>query len=133
MTATQQTKAEIKARAMAERLDSTGNFNVEVVVEPHDAEYYSDGGVMFPARVTVHVHAHGKRLFDDSYGFSFTSFLPAEGHRASTKFLGGTRIRTLASSRRDRCKKLSLRGMWFALSSEVDNARYAAQRAAQEA
>jgi hypothetical protein len=118
---------------MAKRLEDTGNFDIEIEIEHKDAAYYSDGEVMFPAQVVVHVSAIGKRLFDDSYGFGFNTNLPAPGRRTSTRFLGGNRIRTFSRSRRDRVQKLSLRRMWFAISSEVDSARYAAQCKSQEA
>lgn len=127
------TKAETRARAMAKLLDETGNFNVEVKVEEREPTLLDSGTVLFGPSVIVHVHAGGKRIFDDTYSFSFISYLPAEGCRASTKFLGGLRIRSFARSRRDRFRRLSLKGTRFAIGCEVDSALYAAEHASKEA
>jgi hypothetical protein len=125
MTATQQTNAEIKARAMARLLEEAGfEVEVEVKIEPHAARYFTDGGVMLAARVHVHVHAHGNHLLDDGYNFGFVSWLPAEGHRASTKYSGGHLYHPLRIRGRY-SKKVSLRELRDRISSEVSSARYA--------
>lgn len=82
------TRAEQRARAYAKQLEEAG-FEVKITVTEHEGRNYSDGEVMFPGAVTASVHANGPRFLDDSYGFSFRSWLPAKGHRASTKFSFG--------------------------------------------
>lgn len=114
-----QTKAEIKARAMAKLLEEAG-YEVEVNVQSYEADYYSDGDVMTPARVHVHVHAKKDSVFSDSYHFGFVSWLPAKGHRASTSYTNGYVHRFAIGD-----KKLSLKQLRMRIGSEVDSARYA--------
>lgn len=75
------------------------------------------------------VTADGAERWDDDYGFSFVTWLSAPGHRTSTRYCGGNRYRIYA---RPFSKRLSLKQLGFAVSSEVDAARYRKQREAQE-
>jgi hypothetical protein len=116
-----QTKAEIKARTMAQLFEEAG-FKVEVRIERQDAVLFTDGDVMLPARVIAHVHANGANTWDDWYGFSFMTWLPAKGHRSSTRYIGGHLYR-MSGSFRD--KKLSLKQLRSRLGTEISLARYA--------
>jgi hypothetical protein len=117
------TKAEERARKMAERLEEAG-YACTVTVEESAPEYYRDGGVMTPARVFASVIANGPGCYDNSYGFSFASYRPAPGHRASTHFVACHRYRYAQPLG----KRLSLRELNIAISCERENARYRAQR-----
>jgi hypothetical protein len=124
------TRAETQARAMAKRLEDIG-YEVRITAEPRPAAYYSHGGVMLQASVFVSVSATAPERWDHSYGYSFISYLPAEGHRASTSFAGGHVYRPLMPSRRA-SKKAGLREMRRLIAGEVENARYRAEHAAKE-
>jgi hypothetical protein len=78
MTADISTKAKARARALAGRLEQAG-FNVKVTVERTDAQFFSSGETMLPARVLVSVSALGPSYRDNSYGFTFSTSLPARG------------------------------------------------------
>jgi hypothetical protein len=112
-----QTKAEIRARALARRLEDSG-WTVRVKVEHTEADHYSHGGVMLPAQVCVHVSADGPNPWDDMLGFSFQTWLPAPGHRSSTRYIGGRLYRRSGSHVKD--KKLSLRELRSRIGSEAD-------------
>lgn len=121
---TQETKAEVRARAMARRLEEAG-FKVTVKVEHIDPVYFSDGRVMLGAGVHVTVHADGPQSWDDMYSFSFMSQEAAEHHRASTCYTGGHLYRRLT---RRGSKKLSLKELRIRIGCEVSNARDAASQ-----
>jgi hypothetical protein len=118
----EQTKAEIRARALAKALGDIG-WKVRVEVKPIEAVLYSSGDVMLPARVMAHVRADGPHAWD-MYGFSFITWMSAPGRRSSTKFCGAHLYRLAGGS-----KKLSLKELRSRIGSEVASARYAASRA----
>lgn len=120
------TKAEARARKFAERLESAG-FTCEITVEQRPEMLYSDGEVMIPASVYVSVAADGPNRWDDRYGFSFRSYLPAKGHHATTRFCGGNRYRSFS---KNFSKRLSLKQLGFAIAGEIDSARYRASQGA---
>jgi hypothetical protein len=122
MTTAQETKAEVRARAMAKLLEEAG-FKIEVDVEHRDAQYFSDGDVMTGARLYVRVRAIGKHSWSESYTFAFESQERSKYSRASTYYIGGHLFRGLYSSLKD--KKLSLKDLRFRIASEVESARYA--------
>jgi hypothetical protein len=128
MTDTQPvTKAETRARSLADRLQEAG-YSVEIKVERSEPEYYSDGvRVMLPGRVLVHVNGDGPHRDDDRFGFSFCTWLPAKGHRTSTLYAGGNLFRPWARGRKF-SKKLSLRELRTRIAIEVDHARYRQQQ-----
>ena len=121
------TKAEIKARAIARSLERAG-WTVTVKVKHTEAEHYphDPSQVMLPARVFVSVTANGPESWDDTYAFSFVSWLPAQGHRASTRYAGGHQYPACGSKDR----KLTLKALHTAISGELHMARI---RAEQEA
>jgi hypothetical protein len=127
-TATLTTAAETKARALAERLEEAG-YTCRFSIETSAPELYSDGEVMLPGKVLVHVHADSPREYDNDYSFGFVTWLPAKGHRSSTRFVDA---RTYRPFGRPYSKKLTRQGLIWAISSEVDMARYRAAREREE-
>jgi hypothetical protein len=59
-----QTKAEVRARRMAQRFEEAG-FTTEIKVEYHEATLYSDGRVMLPESVYVTGSADGPNRWPD--------------------------------------------------------------------
>ncbi|MGH3401042.1 MAG: hypothetical protein ACRDRJ_00740 [Streptosporangiaceae bacterium] len=127
----QQTRAEIQARRIGEGFERAG-YTVEYVIEHHEAEYFSDGGVMFAPRATVHVHVLRKVTFGDSWSFGFVTWHKAKGHRTSTRYVSGTRTRGLKPRRGKRDKQLSLKALRSDMSIERDIAHYEARKPAEE-
>jgi hypothetical protein len=123
---TEQSKAETRGRALAALFEQAG-FKTEVIVEREDATLFSSGEVMLPAKVIVHVRANGPNPWDDRYGFTFLTWLPAPGHRSSTSYIGGHLYRMTGNCR---SQKLTFKQLRSRLGSELASARYSASQEA---
>jgi hypothetical protein len=121
------TKAEVRARAFAGRLEEAG-FAVTVTVEHTEPRLGRGGGVVSPGRVWVSATARGPQSWDNGYSFTFVGDLPALGHRASTQFAGAHQYRGLRTGRRRPSVKLTLKELRSWVGVELDNARGRAER-----
>jgi hypothetical protein len=121
------TKAEVRARAFAGRLEEAG-FTVTVTVEHTGPRLGRGGGVVSPRHVWVSVSVRGPQSWDNGYSFTFVSDLPAAGHRACTQFAGGHQYRGLRTGRRRPGVKLTLKELRSWVGVELDNASDRAER-----
>jgi hypothetical protein len=124
---TETTKAEVRARELAGRLEQAG-FIIKITIEQDEPKLYHGGGIMFPGRVWASVTARGPQSWDNGYTFTFVTGLPAKGHRASTQFAGGHQYRGLCGRRRRRIVKLTLKELRSWIGVELVNARDRAGR-----
>lgn len=90
MTNTQQTKAETYARDFAARYEAAG-WTAVLSISEDAPTLYSDGAVMIPGKISAAVTVREPLgIAGDTIHVHWISWLPAEGHRATTKFMGAT-------------------------------------------
>lgn len=90
-----------RAYAYAREMEGYG-YSVEVRVEVRPESFYGDGEIMLPATVMAWVTAKDEYMgvWGDSFSAGWRSSKPTKGFSATTRFVGGTRYRTLGPSKR---------------------------------